>query len=97
MSKIRQAEKTPIVDKNKKANVIPAKKTAPVFSADEFVRPGLSKEEIVEVKKAFDVLDEDTSGSIDPKELKEAFKNLGLLAKDKVIYQILGELDDDFR
>jgi Ca2+-binding EF-hand superfamily protein len=28
------------------------------------------REEIIEIKRAFDVLDEDRSGSIDPKELR---------------------------
>lgn len=65
------------------------------FDAQDWLRPGVSKDDIKEIKMAFDLLDNDKSGSIDPNELKAAFDSLGLDVKDKVLYQILSELDKD--
>ena len=37
------------------------------FSAKAFERPGLTEEEVMEIKEAFDLFDTDGGGSIDPK------------------------------
>lgn len=42
------------------------------FNAKKYERPGLTEDEIEEIKEAFDLFDTDGSGSIDPKELKAA-------------------------
>lgn len=42
-------------------------KEAPKFNPDEFVRPTIPREEVIEIKQAFDIFDEDLSGMIDPK------------------------------
>ena len=52
------------------------------FDAKEFERPGLSEDEILEIKEAFDLFDSDGGGSIDPKELKAAMTSLGFEAKN---------------
>lgn len=39
------------------------------FDAKCYVRPGLDEKEIEEIKVAFDLIDEDGSGKIEPKEL----------------------------
>lgn len=44
---------------------------------------------------AFDIFDGDLSGVVDPQELKNAFVSLGFEGKNKFVYQILAELDDD--
>ena len=41
------------------------------FNAKQYERPGLTEEEIIEIKDAFDLFDNDGSGTIDPKELKQ--------------------------
>lgn len=65
------------------------------FDLDQWATFGYTKDEISEIKRAFDLLDSDKSGSIDPAELKDAFQSLGVDIKDKILYQILAELDDD--
>ena len=37
------------------------------FNAKAFQRPGLTEEEVLEIKEAFDLFDTDGGGSIDPK------------------------------
>ncbi len=46
--------------------------TKPKFNANKYLRPGLTEDEIEEIKEAFDLFDTDGSGSIDPKELRAA-------------------------
>mmetsp|Transcript_35272 Transcript_35272/g.51830 ORF Transcript_35272/g.51830 Transcript_35272/m.51830 type:complete len:170 (-) Transcript_35272:215-724(-) len=60
-----------------------------------YERPGLSKEEIEEIKEAFNLFDTDGSGTIDPKELKSAMQSLGFEAKNATIYQMIGDIDKD--
>lgn len=42
------------------------------WKATSYVRPGLTEDEVEEIKEAFDLFDTDGSGSIDPKELRAA-------------------------
>lgn len=46
------------------------------FSAKNYERPGLTEDEVVEIKEAFDLFDTDGGGSIDPKGTGEATQNL---------------------
>lgn len=65
------------------------------FNPDDYVTMTLAREEVIEIKQAFDIFDGDGSGMIDPAELKEAFINLGFSGENKFVYQILAELDED--
>ena len=56
-------------------------KSRNVFDAEDHVRPGLSADEIMEIKEAFDLFDSDGGGTIDPAELKAAMTSLGFEAK----------------
>ena len=67
----------------------------PKFNPDDFVTMTIPREEVIEIKQAFDIFDGDLSGMIDPSELKEAFINLGFSGQNKFVYQILAELDED--
>ena len=58
----------------------------PKFNAKKYERPGLTEDEIEEIKEAFDLFDTDGSGSIDPKELKAAMQSLGFEAKNQTIF-----------
>lgn len=75
----------------------PSPVTAKAFDPTPYLNPkyNVSKQEIIEIKKAFDIFDTDGSGSIDPKELAEAFSEMGMNTNNKLIYQILAELDKD--
>ena len=57
--------------------------------------PGLSDEEIEEIREAFNLFDTDGSGTIDPKELRSAMESLGFEAKNQTIYQMIGDVDKD--
>lgn len=46
------------------------KKKGAEFDPEQYVKPNLPKEEVLEIKNAFDIFDNDKSGSIDPAELK---------------------------
>ena len=52
------------------------------FNAKSYERPGLSEDEIMEIKEAFDLFDTDGGGTIDPAELKAAMTSLGFEAKN---------------
>ena len=60
-----------------------------------YERPGLSEEEIEEIREAFNLFDTDGSGTIDPKELKAAMQTLGFEAKNATIYQMISDIDKD--
>ena len=56
-------------------------------------KPGLSTEEVDEIKQAFDLFDTNGAGKIDPKELKAAMQSLGFGNKNPIIYQLIADLD----
>lgn len=78
---------------------VPAKgKPQPVqkaFNPDDYVTLTLPREEVIEIRTAFEIFDQDGSGIMDPAELKEAFVNLGFTGQNKFVYQIMAELDED--
>jgi Ca2+-binding EF-hand superfamily protein len=49
----------------------------PVGKAKKASRPGLTEEEIEEIREAFNLFDADGQGKIDPRELKAAMQSLG--------------------
>lgn len=65
------------------------------FDPSTFVRPGVSEDEVLEIKEAFDLFDMDLGGTIDPKELQAAMKSLGFEAKNQTIYKMIADLDTD--
>ena len=72
-----------------------APKKTDEFNPDDYVKLNVSREDVLEIKKAFDIFDDDKSGSVDPSEISKAFEKLGLMGKNRIIYQILAELDED--
>ena len=58
-------------------------------------RPGLSDDEVEELRQAFDLFDTDGGGTIDPKELRAAMRSLGLETKNQTVYQMIQEIDKD--
>jgi Ca2+-binding EF-hand superfamily protein len=74
------------------------KTVAPVKSSKAPVkkeRPGLTEDEIEEIKEAFNLFDTDGSGKIDPKELKAAMQSLGFDNKNPTIYQMIADLENE--
>ena len=56
-------------------------------------RPGLSQDEVDEIRQAFDLFDTNQTGKIDPKELKAAMTSLGFDSKNPTIFQLIADLD----
>eukprot|EP00397_Hematodinium_sp_SG-2012_P055569 GEMP01067925.1.p1 GENE.GEMP01067925.1~~GEMP01067925.1.p1 ORF type:complete len:167 (+),score=42.25 GEMP01067925.1:73-573(+) len=61
-----------------------------------YERPGLTGDEIEEIREAFNLFDTDGSGTIDPRELKAAMQSLGFDNKNPTVYQMIADLDRDF-
>merc|ERR1712244_211974 len=53
----------------------------------------MGREELLELKEAFDLFDTDKSGAIETAELKAAMSSLGYEHTNKLIFQILENLD----
>lgn len=58
-----------------------------------FERPGLTEDEIEEIREAFALFDTEQTGVIDPKELKAAMQSLGFEQKNPTIYNMIADLD----
>jgi centrin-1 len=65
------------------------------FNPKDYERPGLSEEDIEDIKEAFDLFDTDKSGTVEPRELKCAMESLGFEAKNATLFYVVSELDKD--
>merc|ERR1711915_45299 len=76
-----------------------SKKAAPAqaktFEAKFWEKPGLSADEVQEVKDAFDLFDTDSSGAISVQELIDAMVSLGLDQKNAAVFEMIKEIDTD--
>ena len=75
---------------NKPASKAPAKAT---FETKAYEKNGLTEDEVMEIKEAFDLFDTDKSGEIDVGELKQALTNLGIDAKNQTLQNMLADID----
>lgn len=71
------------------------KPTPQGFNAESYVRPGLSINEIVEIKEAFDYFDEDGSGEVSVKEFADSLRRYGFDTQNPEIFQIIADMDED--
>eukprot|EP00928_Gymnodinium_smaydae_P082736 TRINITY_DN66030_c0_g1_i1.p1 TRINITY_DN66030_c0_g1~~TRINITY_DN66030_c0_g1_i1.p1 ORF type:complete len:169 (+),score=60.49 TRINITY_DN66030_c0_g1_i1:134-640(+) len=60
-----------------------------------YEKPGLTEDEVDEIREAFNLFDTDGSGTIDPRELKAAMQSLGFETKNPTIFQMIADLDQD--
>lgn len=65
------------------------------FNASDYLRPGYTIEEIIELKEAFDLIDIDASGSIDIKEFQKIVEEYGIEAKSSALLELIAEVDSD--
>lgn len=72
-----------------------AKQGKKEWAAEDYVTESVSIDEVREIKCAFDIFDSDSSGVVDPVELKNAFVSLGFAASNKFVYNILNDLDTE--
>ena len=75
---------------NKPAGKSTAKAT---FETKTYEKNGLTEDEVMEIKEAFDLFDTDKSGEIDVGELKQALTNLGIDAKNQTLQNMLADID----
>ena len=73
----------------------PTGKTAvkATFETKTYEKNGLTEDEVMEIKEAFDLFDTDKSGEIDVGELKQALTNLGIDAKNQTLQNMLADID----
>merc|ERR1711959_54999 len=57
--------------------------------------PGLSEEQIDEIREAFSLFDADASGMIDVRELKAAMRALGFEVKNDELKKMITDVDND--
>jgi Ca2+-binding EF-hand superfamily protein len=57
------------------------------------ISKNLSKEEIEDLKNAFELFDTAGTGKVNPSELKHAMESLGLKEKNPFIYNMISDLD----
>lgn len=67
-------------------------------------RPGLTEDEIEEIREAFNLFDTEGTGKIDPRyilyqlrELKAAMQSLGFESKNPTIFHMIAELESQGR
>lgn len=65
------------------------------FNPENYVRPGLSTEEILEIKEAFDFFDVDGNGEVSVREFVDALRSYGFDTKNPEIYQMIADMDED--
>ena len=56
-------------------------------------RPGLTEDEVEEIREAFNLFDTEGTGTIDVRELKTAMASLGFESKNPTIFQMIAELE----
>ena len=63
------------------------------FDTKNYEKNGLTEDEVLEIKEAFDLFDTDHSGTIDTDELKQALGNLGIDAKNQTLQNMMNDID----
>ena len=79
------------MNKGKKAQKVVAKQEE--FNPKNYEKNGLTEDEVMEIKEAFDLFDTDHSGTIDTDELKQALGNLGIDAKNQTLQNMMNDID----
>ena len=79
------------MNRNKKSQRVESKTTEFNPKTDE--KNGLTEDEVMEIKEAFDLFDTDKSGEIDTDELKQALSNLGIDAKNQTLQNMINDID----
>ena len=67
--------------------------TGAKFDTKNYEKNGLTEDEVLEIREAFDLFDTDHSGEIDVAELKQALMNLGIDTKNQTLQNMLADID----
>ena len=79
------------MNKGKKAQKVATKQAE--FNPKNYEKNGLTEDEVLEIKEAFDLFDSDHSGTIDTEELKQALSNLGIDARNQTLQNMMNDID----
>ena len=63
------------------------------FDTKNYEKNGLTEDEVLEIKEAFDLFDTDKTGEIDTNELKQALSNLGIDARNQTLANMMADID----
>ncbi|MCQ2820641.1 MAG: hypothetical protein MJ252_25525 [archaeon] len=75
------------MNKGKNVQKVSAKQAE--FNPKNYEKNGLTEDEVMEIKEAFDLFDSNKSGSIDTEELKQALNSLGIDAKNQTLTNMI--------
>ena len=64
-----------------------------LFNPKNYEKNGLTEDEALEIKEAFDLFDTDHSGTIDTDDLKQVLSNLGIDAKNQTLQNMINDID----
>ena len=67
-------------------------KTRP-FRPEDYEKPGVTTEQIIEIKKAFDLFDLQKKGTISTRDLKRAMEDQGFQRKNPIVYELICDID----
>jgi centrin-1 len=76
-----------------KNTFVPQTKTVQKLDFKKYSRLGLSQDEILEIKDAFDMLDDENKGTINPHKLKKMMEAEGWVAKNTTIFNMICNLE----
>ena len=93
MSRRNQVTTTKTTTTVTKTQVSSAPKGGAKFDTKNYEKNGLTEDEVLEIKEAFDLFDTDHSGEIDVAELKQALMNLGIDTKNQTLQNMLADID----
>lgn len=62
-------------------------------STKEVKKNVLSRDEVSEIRAAFDLFDTNNTGRVSPSELKQAMQSLGFDIRNPIIYKLISDLD----
>src|SRR5690349_10601299 len=57
-------------------------------------RPGLTQDEVSELRQVFSIFDTNGTGKIEPKEIKAYMQSLGYDSKNPTMFQLIEDLDN---
>merc|ERR1712119_210959 len=93
MGTIYLTEKRSIM--SKKGGAKGKQQAAPVFDAKKYERPGLTSDEVEEIKEAFDLFDSDRTGEVSLDNMKRVAKELGEDISPQELQEIIQRADLD--
>ena len=78
-----------------KASINKKDRTKDVFNAKNYERPGLSVDEIEEIKEAFDIFDSEGKGTIAVADLLKSMQELNFDTKNPAIFRMISDFDEN--